>query len=76
MAMKHGIDVMAGVIDEDYTGEVMVLLINFGADAMVIHPGERIAQLILEKIESVDLTVVTELPATLRAEGGFGSSGI
>jgi dUTP pyrophosphatase len=76
LAHKHFIDVGAGVIDEDYRGPVGVILFNFGEQSFQVQQGDRIAQLILERIES-EATVeeVQELPDTERGEGGFGSTG-
>lgn len=80
LAVKHGLDTLAGVIDSDYTGEVKVVLQNLDmTQPFVIRPGYRIAQLILENYTVVDVfeipsentTIVTE-----RGAGGFGSTGI
>ena len=80
LALKHGIDVMAGVIDADYRGDVGVILVNMGSLPFEIKVGDRIAQLILEKIEinaSVEEKAsVEELGATARGAGGFGSTGV
>ncbi len=77
LAIKHGIDVLAGVIDSDYRGVVKVILINFGEEDMEIAKGSRIAQLILEKYASdAIIEEVTDLPNTTRGEGGFGSTGV
>ena len=77
LALKFGIDVGAGVIDADYRGPVGVILFNWGSADFHITQGDRIAQLILEKIV---LPVVeechTELPDTVRGQGGFGSTGV
>lgn len=83
LAVKHGLDTLAGVIDPDYTGEIKVVLQNTDLNQpFVIRPGYRIAQLILEKYETVD---VVEIPgectglvdgSTARGAGGFGSTGI
>lgn len=75
LALKHGIDVGAGVIDPDYTGEVGVILFNFGDCDFSISHGDRIAQLILEKAEIVSLQLVENLDNTNRGDRGFGSSG-
>lgn len=75
LAVRHGIDVGAGVIDADYRGEVSVLLFNHGKDCYHVHAGSRIAQLILERILTPDVEEVDVLDATERGEGGFGSSG-
>jgi len=76
IAYKHGIDVLAGVIDKDFRGEVKVILYNTSDSDFVIHPGDRVAQLILEKIETPDVAVVLELIDTVRGAGRFGSTGI
>lgn len=75
LAVKHGINVLAGVIDRDYTGEVGVVLVNHADADFVINEGDRIGQLILEKIDTPDVEEVEELEATARGEGGFGSTG-
>ncbi|KAJ9084886.1 Deoxyuridine 5'-triphosphate nucleotidohydrolase [Entomophthora muscae] len=75
LTFKHGIDTGAGVIDEDYTGEVKVILFNHGDSDFVINIGDRIAQLILEKIMTPEPILVEELNATSRGENGFGSTG-
>jgi dUTP pyrophosphatase len=79
LAVKHGLDTLAGVIDPDYTGEVKVVLQNLDAvQPFVIRPGYRIAQLILENYTIAD---VYEIPTehtnlvTERGAGGFGSTG-
>ena len=77
LAAKHMIDVQAGVIDRDYTGEVVVLLLNHSTTAAFsVSKGDRIAQLVLEKIESPVVTEVLELDDTARGVGGFGSTGL
>ena len=75
LAVKKGIQVGAGVIDRDYTGEVKVVLFNHGDEDFVIKKGDRIAQLIIEKIEMPEVKLVDELLVTQRGEGGFGSTG-
>lgn len=74
LALK-GINVLAGVIDRDYTGAVGVVLINHNDEAFEVKEGNRIAQLIMEKIETPEVEEVDELVATERGEGGFGSTG-
>ena len=72
----RGIDVGAGVIDQDYTGEVRVLLRNHSDAEVCINAGDRIAQLIVKKIEFPQVQKVLRLPEwTQRGEGGFGSTG-
>ena len=72
----RGIDVAGGVIDSDYRGEVKVILVNHGQEALRIDPGDRIAQLILERCAKVDLVTTTALAGTQRGDGGFGSTGV
>lgn len=69
------IEVGGGVIDEDYTGNVKVLLTNFSRKEFFVRKGDRIAQLIIEKIEHPEIKEVDELDPTERGEGGFGSTG-
>lgn len=76
LAVKHGLQVGAGVVDPDYTGELKVVLFNHDRNTYVIHPGYRVAQLVLEKYVSVEVEEVNELSETARGEGGFGSSGV
>lgn len=73
---KHFIDVGAGVIDSDYRGPLGVILFNFGEVEFTIKKGDRIAQLILEKISTPAVKVVEDLDGTARGTGGFGSTGI
>lgn len=75
LAVKKGIQVGAGVIDRDYTGEVKVVLFNHGDEDFEIKKGDRIAQLIIEQIEMPEVKLVNELLVTQRGEGGFGSTG-
>jgi dUTP pyrophosphatase len=76
LAVKKFIDVGAGVVDADYRGQVGVVLFNFGDEDFVIEKGDRIAQLILEKVAMVDAIAVDELSDSARGEGGFGSTGV
>jgi len=75
LAVKHGIQVGAGVIDPDYTGEVKVVLFNQGQDDFKISVGDRIAQLVLERCETPDVREVLTIDETARGAGGFGSTG-
>ena len=75
LANKHGIDVLAGVIDSDYRGEIKVILINFGEDRFCTGPGDKIAQIIFQKYEEVQFNIVEKLNDTERGSGGFGSTG-
>ena len=77
LAVKHGLDVLAGVVDPDYRGEIKVVLMNTDMrNPFVIKPGYRIAQLVLEKYQVSDvIEVTTESNETARGAGGFGSTG-
>jgi len=75
LAYKNGIDVMAGVIDSDYRGELGAILINFGDTAFNVHNGDRIAQLIFERYSPAYAYKVAVLPGTERGDRGFGSTG-
>ena len=77
LAANFGIDVLAGVIDRSYRGEICVILVNHGGLDFVVDPGYRVAQLIFEKIaDPGEFTVVESLEETSRGSGGFGSTGI
>jgi len=80
LAFKHGVTVLnaPGTIDEDYRGEVQVLLVNLGKEAHVIQPGDRIAQLVVAPVLQVEVVQVAEgtaLAVSQRGAGGFGSTG-
>jgi dUTP pyrophosphatase len=77
LAARHGVTVLnaPGTIDEDYRGEVQVLLVNHGDEPYEVAPGERIAQLVVAPVVRVDVETVDELDATPRGSGGFGSTG-
>eukprot|EP01091_Cochliopodium_minus_P008620 TRINITY_DN1984_c0_g3_i1.p1 TRINITY_DN1984_c0_g3~~TRINITY_DN1984_c0_g3_i1.p1 ORF type:complete len:149 (-),score=42.59 TRINITY_DN1984_c0_g3_i1:32-478(-) len=75
IAWKNHIDVGAGVIDCDYRGNVGVVLFNHSNEDFEIKRGDRIAQLILEKISTPEVVEVEDLDSTERGEGGFGSTG-
>ena len=75
LAVKKGISVGAGVVDIDYTGDVGVLIINHGDDDFTISAGERIAQLILERILTPEVVELDYVSDTQRGSGGFGSTG-
>ena len=78
LALKHGITVLnsPGTIDSDYRGEVGVLLINLGDKDFVINDGERIAQMVIAKHETVSLVLTEELDETERGAGGYGHTGV
>ncbi|KAM6942592.1 deoxyuridine 5'-triphosphate nucleotidohydrolase, mitochondrial [Xenentodon cancila] len=75
LAAKHFIDVGAGVVDEDYRGNVGVVLFNFSKDTFEVKKGDRVAQLVCEKICYPDLMEQETLDETDRGAGGFGSTG-
>lgn len=75
LAVKHGIQVGAGVVDPDYTGEVKVVLFNHGDRDFEIKKGDRIAQLVLERCETPPVEEVVSVEETERGSGGFGSTG-
>lgn len=78
LALKHGITVLntPGTIDADYRGELMVLLVNLSNEDFVINAGERIAQMIITKYETVVWEPVDLLDKTERGEGGYGHTGV
>lgn len=78
LAFKNGITVLnsPGTIDSDYRGEVKVILINHSDKDFTIHNGDRIAQLVLSKVEEAVFSSVTALDETHRQSGGFGSTGV
>ena len=75
LAAKHHIDVGAGTIDPDYTGELLVVLFNHSKTPYEVTKGDRIAQLVIRKYVPLDLTVVDKLPTRDRGTAGFGSTG-
>ncbi|MBI1307870.1 MAG: dUTP diphosphatase [Bacteroidetes bacterium] len=77
LALKHGITVLnsPGTIDSDYRGEIKVLLINHGKEDAVIHPGDRIAQMIVSRVEQIKFEEVNTLNTTERGSGGYGHTG-
>ena len=74
LAVRHGIDTLAGVIDSDYRGEVKVVLVNHGPEPWSIAPGDRIAQLLVQPIARARFTRAALAPSG-RGAGGFGSTG-
>lgn len=77
LALKHGVTVLnaPGTIDADYRGEVQVLLVNLGQLSFTVERGMRIAQLVLAPVTRASFVVTSDLEATARADGGFGSTG-
>lgn len=75
LSVKHGIEVGAGVIDEGYTGEVMVMLYNHSDDDFVINKGDKIAQLLVKPVSYCDVQQVNYVSDSDRGNNGFGSTG-
>jgi dUTP pyrophosphatase len=75
LALRHGIDTLAGVIDSDYRGELRVVLVNHGREPFVIKRGDRIAQLLIQKVERASFSNSSALADSERGEAGFGSTG-
>ena len=77
LAINQGITCLnsPGTIDSDYRGEIKVILINLSGQDQVIQPGDRIAQMVIQKVERAILEIVTELDTSVRAKNGFGSTG-
>jgi len=78
LAIRHGVTVVnaPGTVDSDYRGEVAVALVNLGAEPFAIARGDRIAQLVVARVEAVELEEVGELGDSDRGDGGFGSTGV
>jgi dUTP pyrophosphatase len=75
LAVEHGLDVLAGVIDSDYRGELLCALVNHGDKAIEIAEGLRMAQLVIEAIATPEAAWSEDLSATERGAGGMGSTG-
>jgi dUTP pyrophosphatase len=78
LALRHGITCLntPGLIDSGYRGEVSVLLVNTDPESTyVVERGDRIAQLVIQRVEQADFAMVEELPESARGAGGFGHSG-
>jgi dUTP pyrophosphatase len=77
MAIRQGITCLntPGTVDCDYRGEIKIILINLSGENQIIHPGDRIAQMVVQKVEKVQWTEVSVLTTSERNEGGFGSTG-
>lgn len=78
LANKQGITCLnsPGTIDSDYRGEIKVILINLSSDEQTINHGDRIAQIVISKVEKVNWQQVEQLNETARGEGGFGHTGV
>jgi dUTP pyrophosphatase len=77
LALKAGVTLLnsPGTIDADYRGEVMVIMINHGTEPFLVQRGDRIAQLVIAPVASVEIVAVAALAETERGQGGFGSTG-
>jgi len=77
LAIRQGITCLnsPGTVDSDYRGEIKIILINLSGEEQVIEPGDRIAQMIIQKVEKGVLTEVIRLEVTERNDGGFGHTG-
>lgn len=75
LAVDHALDCGAGVIDSQYRGEIKVLLFNHGDEDYHVKSGDRIAQLLIQKVETVEFIPIDDLDRTARGEAGFGSTG-
>ena len=77
LAAKNNISVLntPGTIDSDYRGEIKVIIFNHGNDNFIIKNGDRIAQMVLSPVVKIELEETSDLPKTIRGEGGFGSTG-
>ena len=77
LSVKHGITLInaVGTVDADYRGEVCVGLVNLSNEEYTIKPDDRIAQMVIAKVEKAQIEVTTELATSARGEGGFGSTG-
>ena len=77
MAIKNGITCLntPGTIDSDYRGEIKIILINLSNETQMIQNGERIAQMVIQKVEKIDWELSVEIEETNRSAGGFGSTG-
>lgn len=78
LALRSGLTLpnAPATIDSDYRGELMIPMINLGAEPVAVPRGTRIAQLVFQRVETVELVEVEELPGSERGDGGFGSTGL
>jgi dUTP pyrophosphatase len=77
LAVRHGVGMLnaPGTIDEDYRGEIGVILVNLGHEPFEVKRGDRIAQLVVAPVAKVEVVLADELGGTSRGDGGFGSTG-
>jgi dUTP pyrophosphatase len=75
LALKAGLKTMGGVIDASYRGEIQAIVINLSSEPYRIEQGSKIAQLLIQKVELLEVCEVSEIDATIRGDRGFGSTG-
>ena len=77
LAIKQGITCLntPGTVDADYRGEIKIILINLSNELQSVNNGDRIAQMVIQKVEKIDWSLAVELEQTERSDGGFGSTG-
>ena len=77
LAIKQGLTCLnsPGTIDADYRGEIKIILVNLSKEPQVIAPGDRVAQMVIQKVEQISWIPVNEIAVTDRNEGGFGHTG-
>lgn len=76
VALNLGLTCLAGVLDAQYRGELKIVVLNVGSEIVEIKAGQKVAQLLIQKIELPEVVEVDDLTVTDRADGGFGSTGI
>ncbi len=76
VSQKFGIKILGGVHDSNYTGECLIGLVNLSQEDFIIKKGQKIAQVLFQKIETPEIELVEEMPQTARGEGRFGSTGL
>lgn len=77
LAIKQGLTCLntPGTIDADYRGEIKIILINLSGESQVVSPGDRVAQMVIQKVEQISWDPVASIETTVRGEGGFGHTG-
>lgn len=75
LAFRNGLKSMGGVVDAGYRGEVQICLVNLTPEDYAINKGDKVAQMLIQPVETMDIEEVGELSDTSRGEGGFGSTG-
>ena len=75
LSMKHGVKTLGGVIDSGYRGEIMVGMVNLSATEYVFEKQDKVAQIVIQKVEHPSIKIVAELESSARGEKGFGSTG-